>query len=201
MRSPVCFWLARSRARFDFTVYGLLCLGLLALHAPTTGLARAVPEQAESAASPAPLAEQPPPQRRHPPPEPAPLAAVSRVRFEDRQDKTIPGSIRTLRSVQRMLAAHPEVSLLRVEGHADDSGDPCFNLEVSKRRVRGVVRWLIANGVAAERLELLACGRRYVDASARGQGARADNRRVELSVSDPAQGLSMRDRCDPIALK
>lgn len=197
MRSPVCFWLTRPRARFDFTVLA----GLLALHVPSAGLARAVPEQAESAAQPAPPAEHDRTQRRHPPPEPAPLGAISKVRFDDRQEKTIVGSIRTLRSVQRMLAAHPEVSLLRVEGHADDSGDPCFNLEVSKRRVRGVVRWLIANGVAAERLELLACGRRYVDASARSQAARADNRRVELSVSDPAQGLSMRDRCDPIALK
>jgi len=201
MRSPVCFWLTRPRARFDFTLHGLLFLGLLALQAPSAGLARAVPESAESAEVPAPPAEQSRPQRRHPPPEPAPLAAVSKVLFEDRQEMTIPGSIRTLRSVQRMLAAHPEVTLLRVEGHADDSGDPCFNLEVSKRRVRGVVRWLIANGVAAERLELLACGRRYVDASARSQAAHAGNRRVELSVSDPAQGLTMRDRCDPIALK
>jgi outer membrane protein OmpA-like peptidoglycan-associated protein len=100
-----------------------------------------------------------------------------------------------------MLVAHPEVLRLRVEGHADDIGDPCFNLSVSKRRVRGVVRWLLANGVARERLELLACGRRYAEQGSRSLAARALNRRVELSVSDPAQAVAPRDRCDPIELK
>jgi outer membrane protein OmpA-like peptidoglycan-associated protein len=178
-----------------------LFAAVLALQAPSIGSARAVPEHVESSES-QPVSTEPSAEpRRHPAPEPAGLEQISRVRFADGQEKTVPGSIRTLRSVQRMLVAHPEVLRLRVEGHADDSGDPCFNLEVSKRRVRGVVRWLIANGVAAERLELLACGRRYVDADARSQAARADNRRVELSVSDPAQGTVVRDRCDPIALK
>ena len=113
----------------------------------------------------------------------------------------LPGSARLLRNVQQMLAAHPEVRTLRIEGHADDNGDPCFNLSMSKRRVRIVMRWLIANGVAAERLELLACGRRYSEQGSRSLRARADNRRVELVVSDPSQGAALRDRCDPIEPK
>ncbi|MEY4509315.1 MAG: hypothetical protein RLZZ450_1437 [Pseudomonadota bacterium] len=186
-------------------VHGLLLSALLALEAPSIGFARAVPERAESSGEHAASGEPSHTPRRHPPPEPALLDATSTVRYDDGQERALPGSIRTLRSVERMLAAHPEARLLRVEGHADDSGDPCFNLEVSKRRVRNVVRWLIANGVAAERLELMACGRRYVeqngDRRARSRAARADHRRVELAVSDPAQGLTLRDRCDPIALK
>jgi outer membrane protein OmpA-like peptidoglycan-associated protein len=182
-------------------VHGALLSALLALEAPSLGFARAVPEQVEASEPQVPRAERAGQQRRHLPPEPVSLDAISRVRFDDRQEKTVPGSIRTLRKVQRMMTSHPEVRLLRVEGHADDSGDLCFNLEVSKRRVRGVVRWLIANGVAADRLELVACGRRYTDFGPRSRAARAESRRVELVVSDPAQGAPLRDRCDPMELK
>ena len=82
----------------------------------------------------------------------------------------LPGSVRLLRNVRQMLAAHPEVRTLRIEGHADDSGDPCFNLSLSMRRVRKVMHWLVANCIAAERLEPLACGRRYSE-----QGSRSVN--------------------------
>ena len=70
---------------------------------------------------------------------------------------------------------------------------------MTARRARSVARWLIANGVAAERLELLACGQRYVEDGPRSQTVRAQNRRVELAVS--GHGAPTHDRCDPIALK
>jgi outer membrane protein OmpA-like peptidoglycan-associated protein len=131
---------------------------------------------------------------------PALPSEVSTVRFADGRGRSLRGSVRILRSVQQMLVAHPEVRTLRVEGHADDIGEPYFNLALSKRRVRGVVRWLIANGVAAERLELFACGRRYAEQGSRSLTARAENRRVELLVSEPSQGVALRDRCDPLEL-
>jgi outer membrane protein OmpA-like peptidoglycan-associated protein len=132
---------------------------------------------------------------------PALPSEVSSVRFPDGHATSVSGSVRILRSVQKMMAAHPEIRVLRIEGHADDVGDPCFNLALSKRRVRGVVRWLIANGVEAERLELLACSRRYAEQSSRSLRARAENRRVELMVREPSQGVALRDRCDAVELK
>jgi outer membrane protein OmpA-like peptidoglycan-associated protein len=138
--------------------------------------------------------------QRHTHRPPALPSEVSSVHFVAGHSVSLPGSVRTLRSVQKMMAAHPEIRTLRIEGHADDVGDPCFNLALSRRRVRSVVRWMLANGVGAERLELLACGRRYAEQASRSLRARAQNRRVELVVSEPSQGVALRDRCDSVEL-
>jgi hypothetical protein len=76
---------------------------------------------------------------------------------------------------------------LRIEGHADDSGDPCFNLSLSMRRVRKVMHWLVANCIAAERLEPLACGRRYAE-----QGSRSVN--VQTTAACRRSGILRRCR-------
>ncbi|MDB4976818.1 MAG: internalin [Myxococcaceae bacterium] len=181
----------------------LLASGLLAVQAPLPGLAWAVPthERAQVAS-----ATGPGPQKsaagapRHGLPDA--VGDVSVVRFAEGRGSSLPGSIRTLQAVQIMLAALPEAHVLRVAGHADDAGDGAFNLELSKRRARGVARWLIANGVEAERLELMACGRRYAVQGERTPTARAENRRVDLQVLPSAAGSQpAHERCDPIGLK
>lgn len=186
----------------------LLGVSLIAVQVPALGFARAVPD-ADTASALHASAAQPSGDSAHTGGSVGPWKQVSaaqpgdvsRVNFEDGHASAVPRSMRTLRSVQLMLAEHPEVLVLRVEGHADDVGDPTFNLEISKRRVRGVARWLIANGVAAERLELVACGRRYVQEGIRTNTVRAQNRRVELLVRNPSEGVEPHEQCDPIELK
>ena len=178
----------------------LFGVSLISVQLPASGFARAVPD----ADTPSMPQGADTPSRGDGPVQPVPAAQpgdVSRVHFDDGRASTMPRNMHTLRSVQRMLAEHPEVLVLRIEGHADDVGDPTFNLEISKRRVRGVARWLVENGVAAERLELVACGRRYVQEGNRTTSVRAQNRRVELLVRDLAVGMEAHEQCDPIELK
>lgn len=80
-----------------------------------------------------------------------------------------------LDTLARWLKAHPEVRLLRVEGHADEPGPSSYNLDLSQRRAAAVVAGLVARGVEAARLEGIGSGEAWRD------GVRP-SRTVELLV-------------------
>jgi outer membrane protein OmpA-like peptidoglycan-associated protein len=108
----------------------------------------------------------------------------------------------TLQAVQSILTLNTHLLRTRVEGHANDSDDTAKNLDLSRRRARTTARWLIARGIAATRLELVACGARYPIATERTESARQADRRVEFYVVDPApkEPLAHPD-CEPIELR
>ncbi|MCA9568779.1 MAG: OmpA family protein [Myxococcales bacterium] len=56
------------------------------------------------------------------------------------------------------LLAHPEVLLLRVEGHADPLGPSAYNYALSVRRAEGVAAGLVSRGVDAGRLQVVGAG-------------------------------------------
>jgi len=56
------------------------------------------------------------------------------------------------------LNRHPEIELVRVEGHADDLGDSRYNLGLSVERAERVVEALVARKVNPERLQSVGSG-------------------------------------------
>ena len=82
------------------------------------------------------------------------------------------------------LARHPEVARIQVEGHADSSGPPEWNHELSLLRAREVCAYLMRRGIAAERLDPVPFGasRPWADNDT-GDG-RARNRRVVFTVTE-----------------
>lgn len=56
------------------------------------------------------------------------------------------------------LRDHPEVLLLRIDGHADALGSPAYNYALSVRRAAAVRDALVARGIAAERLDPVGSG-------------------------------------------
>ena len=105
------------------------------------------------------------------------------VQFDTAKDVIRPESRQLLREVARILAEHPELKRVRVEGHTDGVGAAAKNVRLSERRARAVVRWLVEQGgVAPSRLEAKGFGpARPVDTNGTAEG-RARNRRVELTV-------------------
>ena len=81
-----------------------------------------------------------------------------------------------------MLAAHPEIASVRVEGHTDSRGSVAHNTSLSDRRAKAVRRWLIEKGIAPARLSARGYGpSRPVADNATAEG-RAANRRVEFHL-------------------
>ncbi|HJN72847.1 MAG TPA: OmpA family protein [Myxococcota bacterium] len=80
------------------------------------------------------------------------------IEFELDSSVLLPESDSLLDEVAALLLSHPDIELLRVEGHADESGDSRYNLELSQARAEAVVAYLVEAGVDAEHLQALGTG-------------------------------------------
>lgn len=86
-------------------------------------------------------------------------------------------------------AASPQVAQggpIRLEGHSDSSGSDAANLAASRERAEAVRDWLVDQGVAEERITLIAFGEQNparpnaLPDGAPDEAGRAANRRVEI---------------------
>ncbi len=80
-----------------------------------------------------------------------PLFALDSARLDP---EALPG----LDDLAAWLLAHPEIELLRVEGHADSVGGSRYNLELSEHRAESVLDGLVQRGVARSRLVAVGSG-------------------------------------------
>jgi len=89
-----------------------------------------------------------------------------------------------LRDVATVIRGVPATVHFRVEGHTDSQGGGETNRRLSQRRADEVVRFLVGQGVARERVEGMGYGEdRPIDTNRTAPG-RARNRRVEFNVSN-----------------
>ncbi len=101
------------------------------------------------------------------------------VAFENNSSLLVPGSTRTLDQAAAILLANPGLRA-QVAGHTDDVGEASYNLWLSQRRANAVRTYLIARGVAGERLTAQGFGETQPVADNGSAAGRARNRRVEL---------------------
>jgi outer membrane protein OmpA-like peptidoglycan-associated protein len=89
-----------------------------------------------------------------------------------------------LNNVAKVMLAHPEIKLVRVEGQTDSTGSLKFNMRLSKKRADSVVRYLVnRGGVAKERLMSEGFGpTRPLVPDAKTKAELAQNRRVEFHI-------------------
>ena len=83
--------------------------------------------------------------------------------------------------VADLLGDYPDTRV-RIEGNSDRVGSIEYNLRLSNQRAEGIRRALVANGIAASRLEAKGYGRSRPVASNDTDEGRARNRRVEFTV-------------------
>jgi len=69
-----------------------------------------------------------------------------------------------------------------IHGHTDNAGDPNKNLELSNQRAKAVYELLVAQGVAADRLNFKGFGQNKPVADNNTSAGRAQNRRTEFVV-------------------
>ena len=105
------------------------------------------------------------------------------VTFEEGKDVLRAESLELLRQIGRLLADHPEIARVAVDGHTDDVGAAKDNLELSRKRAVAVSRWLTEQAlVDARRLEARGFGARQPLVKNDTPENRAKNRRVEFQI-------------------
>lgn len=104
------------------------------------------------------------------------------VLFAFDSDALEPVGTAMLHEVLGTLQTHPEMSLIEIQGHADQQGGAGYNQALSQRRAERVRSWLVEHGIAPERLTVAPHG--ASDPLEPGSTAEAheQNRRVVFRV-------------------
>lgn len=130
-------------------------------------------------------------------PEPGPEAAVvtrsgthlilsQRIFFDYDSDRIRDVSLPILNELANTLRRSPDIRRVRIEGYTDGVGDADYNLDLSFRRARAVVEYLVSRGIERGRLEFQGYGESHPVASDDTPEGQALNRRVEFTIIDQA---------------
>ncbi len=122
------------------------------------------------------------------------LEILEKVYFKTGSARLQKRSYALLDNVAKVMNAHPEIDIIRVEGHSDSTGSLKFNMRLSKKRADTVVRYVVGRGkVAKERLISEGFGpTRPLVPDAKTKEDLAQNRRVEFHIVDtgPEEGAA-----------
>jgi len=111
------------------------------------------------------------------------IQILQQVNFARDSDRIVGRpSFQILDAVAAVLAAHPEITRVDVEGHTDNTGDAAHNRDLSQRRAAAVQAYIVTRGVDAARLTSHGFGPdRPLEANTSARN-RARNRRVEFHI-------------------
>lgn len=126
-------------------------------------------------------------------PEPGPSAATvtvtdtrllisERIYFDYDRDTIRAVSLPLLDEVARVLENQRRIRVLRIEGYTDSMGEEEYNRDLSYRRARAVMEYLVSKGVARSRLTYIGYGESNPVSSNDTPEGQALNRRVEFTI-------------------
>jgi outer membrane protein OmpA-like peptidoglycan-associated protein len=85
----------------------------------------------------------------------------------------------TLNKVSDTLVEFEKTAVV-VQGHTDSTGSDEYNQRLSERRAESVVRYLVGEGIARERITAVGYGEQHPVASNETAAGRSKNRRVDI---------------------
>ncbi len=104
--------------------------------------------------------------------------------FAVNSDEIESRSFRLLDQVAQVLENNPQLTLIRIEGHTDSTGNRNYNVALSLRRAESTRQYLIEKGIDPARLRAEGLGPDSpIEDNATEEG-RATNRRVELHIEE-----------------
>ena len=80
-----------------------------------------------------------------------------------------------------LLRANPNVRI-RIAGHADDRGSDEYNVALSQKRAASAKRYLVDQGIAADRIDVVGFGEERPAAMGAGEDVWSRNRRDEFEI-------------------
>jgi len=104
------------------------------------------------------------------------------IYFEYNKDIIKPASYPILDAVAATLKGNPSISQIEIQGHTDERGDDAYNLDLSDRRAKSVLKYLVDKGVEASRLTSTGYGETQPLDRRHNEAAWAKNRRVAFLI-------------------
>lgn len=105
------------------------------------------------------------------------------VRFELNSSALTPSSNASLDKVADAMNEYPDLRI-EIQAHTDSMGEAAYNQSLSEKRAVSVRDYLVAAGIASDRMEVKGYGESKPIADNGTREGRAQNRRVELKVID-----------------
>lgn len=122
-----------------------------------------------------------------PAPAPSRVELLAPVLFEYDSDELEPVGVAMLHEVSAELKARPDILLISIQGYADSRGSEEYNQTLSLKRAERVREWLIAHGIASERLTVEAEGATKLVEPGSSEPEHQQNRRVVFRVLKTAE--------------
>jgi peptidoglycan-associated lipoprotein len=124
-----------------------------------------------------------------PPPRPAPaeyrsVAELRDVFFDFDKHAIKPEGARVLDATAGWLKANSS-ALLLIEGHCDERGTNAYNLVLGERRAKASQEYLVARGIAVDRITIISYGEERPVCSERPEACWAQNRRAHFLAKQP----------------
>jgi outer membrane protein OmpA-like peptidoglycan-associated protein len=114
-------------------------------------------------------------------PKPGEIVTLSRIYFEHDRTDFLPRALIQLQQLNAFLKKYPKMRI-EIIGHTDITGTNEYNLDLSVRRSRAVLNWLVQQGILKTRLEYSGQGSGQPISTNETSQGRSLNRRVEIKV-------------------
>lgn len=105
------------------------------------------------------------------------------ITFRYNSDEIESASLKPIKQTAHALKKYPDHTV-RVAGYTDSLGNPNYNVDLSQRRAKAVAMELVKEGVPAKNVSFIGYGAANPVASNKTREGRAQNRRVELEISN-----------------
>src|SRR5699024_8939861 len=116
------------------------------------------------------------------------LIILKKIYFATDSAQILPRSFPVIDAVAATLKGNPQITLVEVQGHADERGNGRYNLRLTRDRAAAVVEALVQRGVSPDRLRSVGYGEFCPINEAHTRAAWDENRRVEFKIIATVDG-------------
>jgi MYXO-CTERM domain-containing protein len=110
------------------------------------------------------------------------IEMLQRVHFKTASAELHKRSYRLMNNLAAVIASHPSITMVEIQGHTDDRGADTFNQNLSQKRAESVMAYLIEQQISADRLRAVGYGESQPIKDNKSAVGRAANRRVEFLI-------------------
>ena len=121
------------------------------------------------------------------------LNMPSSVTFGFDSSEITPEARQALNDAAAVMQQYPDTRIT-IAGHTDSSGSDTYNQQLSERRAQAVGGYLMQNSVSSQRLTMVGHGESQPVASNDSEQGRAQNRRVEITLTPLQQQIQQQQQ-------